>query len=523
MPNSSHQAVSLDEVVGELNRSAHPVHQHLQQVDRPAAACIDERVTQARVSPPVDPAVIEAERLGKSINNLLNDIIISSSTTSPLPLSSPLGATAGAATITTTPTTPTTAGTAMAMATTTTTKTTTTAPRPNASATTSSTYLLAPRSMMSKSQELARVEQNNHHHLLPSDQQHQPSELGIPPILISNDELLKYNQLSHPQALLPHAGRGKKWQPEEDELLAQAWLRVSEDPSIVGDTFWNRVSDEFLRLSPGSRRPPRSIQQRWAKLHQSISQFGECYEEQESRLPTGTSTESITVEALKLYKSKTDSNFGHYSCWTLLRHTNQWTDHLSKPRMLPLKRKLNELNDDDSPTSGPVAGPSIDVHPRTGETDPGLGNGSSKSTYNPTLDPPEPPHHHLHHASLLPASSSSQPLVTSIHHPFNPNLIMRPSPTSTANAKPSMVQPQPSSPSSLAKRRLELSEKRIKLIEELTNSIKRKNEILEEFNKLERETNQIKIMSQFKSSESEIWFKLKQQEILNEFNLKILN
>lgn len=86
-----------------------------------------------------------------------------------------------------------------------------------------------------------------------------------------------------------------------------------------------------------------------------------------------------------------------------------------------------------------------------------------------------------------------------------------------------MVQPQPSSPSSLAKRRLELSEKRIKLIEELTNSIKRKNEILEEFNKLERETNQIKIMSQFKSSESEIWFKLKQQEILNEFNLKILN
>jgi hypothetical protein len=87
------------------------------------------------------------------------------------------------------------------------------------------------------------------------------------PILISNEELAQQQQQQQ-----QHLGRGKKWQPEEDEQLSRAWLKVSEenpagsststDQRSVHDTFWNRVSDEFLRSSPGSRRPPRSIQQR---------------------------------------------------------------------------------------------------------------------------------------------------------------------------------------------------------------------------------------------------------------------
>ncbi|KNZ52725.1 hypothetical protein VP01_346g9 [Puccinia sorghi] len=269
-----------------------------------------------------------------------------------------------------------------------------------------------------------------------------------------------------------------KWQPEEDEQLSRAWLKASEENpaamssgpadqrTTVNDTFWNRVSDEFLRSSPGSRRPPRSIQQRWAKLHQSISQFGECYAEQEARLPEGTETERVMVEAMKQYKQRTEQSFVHYSCWTILRHSREWADHLNKPRMLlPLKRKL----DHDHPCSlNPTQHHDLDPEPHPSSS-------SSSSTTTDKL-PPKTPKLSSHQHLQLPVA-------------------------------PSHIQ----------------NEKRLALIADLVQAIKRKNDLLEDFNRLERETNHIKIMSQFNSNESELWFKLKQQEILNEFNLNILS
>ncbi|OAV88891.1 hypothetical protein PTTG_28884 [Puccinia triticina 1-1 BBBD Race 1] len=233
------------------------------------------------------------------------------------------------------------------------------------------------------------------------------------PLLISAEDLHQQQQQQQ-QHQQTHLGRGKKWQPEEDEQLSRAWLKVSqENPSAnaeqrAQDTFWTRVADEFLRASPASRRPPRSIQQRWAKLHQSISQFGESYEEQEARLGPAATADELMVEALKQYKLRTDHNFAHYSCWAILRHRQEWSDHLARPRME--KDGLMALND-----------------------------------------------------------------------------------------------------------------KRLRLIADLLQAITTKNQLLAEFNRLEKETNQIKIMSQFNSSESQLWFKLKQQEILNEFNLNILS
>jgi len=169
------------------------------------------------------------------------------------------------------------------------------------------------------------------------------------------------------------------------------------------------------------------------------------------RLPAGTSTERVMVEAMKLYKQRTDQNFVHHQCWSILRHSREWADHLAKPRMLlPLKRK--RLSADPLHQSPPSSSSDDD-----GNEQPPL------KTTNPT--------------SLLP--------------PANPPQL--------------------------------LNDQRLALIADLVQAIKRKNDLLEDFNRLERETNHIKIMSQFNSDESELWFKLKQQEILNEFNLNILS
>ncbi|KNE89101.1 hypothetical protein PSTG_17440, partial [Puccinia striiformis f. sp. tritici PST-78] len=102
-----------------------------------------------------------------------------------------------------------------------------------------------------------------------------------------------------------------------------------------------------------SQRPPRSIQQRWAKLHQSMTQFKECYKEEQARLDqqsTPSATEKVVVEALKQYKIKTNFNFSHHLCWTILRNRREWLDHLNKTRLT-------------TTSSGPKSQPEDDNHP----------------------------------------------------------------------------------------------------------------------------------------------------------------
>ncbi|KAI9607951.1 hypothetical protein H4Q26_005401 [Puccinia striiformis f. sp. tritici PST-130] len=230
------------------------------------------------------------------------------------------------------------------------------------------------------------------------------------------------------------------------EIDEQQWgrSRQREEAGADNDTFWNRVAEQFLKSAPQSRRPPRSIQQRWAKLHQSITQFGECYDEEQARLSTQphhttpSMTEKIMVEALKQYKIRTDSNFSHYSCWTILKNRKEWLDHLNKPRL--------------TSTSS-----------------------SSKRKTQPEED--------------------DQPLES----------------TSSKSVKLSTDNNNPDS-------------KRLKLIQDLIDSINEKNKLLKQFIDLENQANQIKIMEKFPDDHhSLVWFKIKQQEILNEFNLNILS
>ncbi|KAA1129194.1 hypothetical protein PGTUg99_007177 [Puccinia graminis f. sp. tritici] len=352
------------------------------------------------------------------------------------------------------------------------------------------------------------------------------------PILISNEELAQQQQQQQQQ----HLGRGKKWQPEEDEQLSRAWLKVSEenpagsststDQRSVHDTFWNRVSDEFLRSSPGSRRPPRSIQQRWAKLHQSISQFGECYEEQESRLRSagmeteeagaeGSMAERVLIEAMKQYKQRTEQNFIHYTCWTILRDRKQWTEHLAKPRMMPLKRKLTATDDLQATENEPgtLLHPSLVAHPF-----PATASTAATHTHEAVDIPTRPA------LPLLPPSKTLKltPSSSSTHQP-QPQPALPPPQQAPQHPPPPSPSSSPSSSSPPPPELMALNEKRLTLIQDLVDSIKEKNRLLSQFNQLERETNQIKIMAQFNSDESQLWFKLKQQEILNEFNLNILS
>jgi hypothetical protein len=268
---------------------------------------------------------------------------------------------------------------------------------------------------------------------------------------------------------------------------------------------------------------------RWAKLHQSISQFGECYEEQESRLRgvapeneeaggEGSMAERVLVEAMKQYKQRTEQNFIHYTCWTILRDRKQWTEHLAKPRMMPLKRKLPATDDLQSENeTGTLLHPSLVAHPFPSTT-------STAATHpHESVDIPTRPALHLVPPSktlkLTPSSSSThqpQPLLPAPAPAPPQPLPQQQDPQDPASASSSSSE---SPPTDL----MALNEKRLNLIQDLVDSIKEKNRLLTQFNQLERETNQIKIMAQFNSNESQLWFKLKQQEILNEFNLNILS
>jgi hypothetical protein len=228
------------------------------------------------------------------------------------------------------------------------------------------------------------------------------------------------------------------------------------------------------------------------------------------------------VEALKAYKTRTEQTFAHYSCWTMLRHTRQWADHLHKPKMLvPLKRK--PVPDEPSePADDLLIIPSASHHPHV----------QQQQQQQQQQQPQHQHHHHQQQHITSQAGPSSHPtpqnafpldtgsLNISVDRPpasSNTTNLLLPADASSSSSTTASPQQQQQQETNA------LNEKRLNLIAELVASVKRKNELLAELNQLERETNQIKIMSQFSSHESELWFKLKQQEILNQFNLNILS
>ncbi|OAV94611.1 hypothetical protein PTTG_03820 [Puccinia triticina 1-1 BBBD Race 1] len=75
--------------------------------------------------------------------------------------------------------------------------------------------------------------------------------------------------------------KGPSYTKPEDYKLCQAWVQVSEDPSVGtdqdGNTFWERVLIVYHKAIPNPIQPVASLKKQWSNnLQPSINKFRGC-------------------------------------------------------------------------------------------------------------------------------------------------------------------------------------------------------------------------------------------------------
>ena len=99
----------------------------------------------------------------------------------------------------------------------------------------------------------------------------------------------------------------------KDINLAKSWVSISTDPITgngqKGDTFWDRIAEDFNKHSTPSPRSAQSLMNWWSSLHAKISKFCGHHADIMQLNPSGKMMDKIIDDALELYKEIEGSSF----------------------------------------------------------------------------------------------------------------------------------------------------------------------------------------------------------------------
>ncbi|VFQ66575.1 unnamed protein product [Cuscuta campestris] len=91
----------------------------------------------------------------------------------------------------------------------------------------------------------------------------------------------------------------KKWSPEEECILASAWVDVSEHP-IIGteqtkDAMWDRIEEKFFTAmkKDGSYRTRDQLTSKWCHINKKVRKFMGVYEECSRSRRSGTNDADV--------------------------------------------------------------------------------------------------------------------------------------------------------------------------------------------------------------------------------------
>ncbi|KAI7727519.1 hypothetical protein M8C21_003823 [Ambrosia artemisiifolia] len=138
------------------------------------------------------------------------------------------------------------------------------------------------------------------------------------------------------------------WVPDEEKLLAMAYLKISEKP-IVGNgqqanAFWNRVVLYFRQnTSFIVNRTKDQITSKWTDMNKKVGKFNEIISNLKKDCESGQSEEDILPLALTRYKQDVGRNFSLWHVWILLKDSPKWkapviTDQSNKNKRLKTSR-----------------------------------------------------------------------------------------------------------------------------------------------------------------------------------------
>ncbi|KAJ9537242.1 hypothetical protein OSB04_029975 [Centaurea solstitialis] len=121
----------------------------------------------------------------------------------------------------------------------------------------------------------------------------------------------------------------KRWTPEEEVTLVQAWINESENP-VSGNAqrsiqFWKNIERSFYaQLGVNPYRTHHQLTTKWKAMNKKILAFNGIYNQIMNNMASGESDVNLLKQARSPYQMTESQVFPHETCWEILRHSPKW-------------------------------------------------------------------------------------------------------------------------------------------------------------------------------------------------------
>lgn len=123
--------------------------------------------------------------------------------------------------------------------------------------------------------------------------------------------------------------RKTPWSREEEEMLANSWLSISEETStkypMQNNKIWKRVCEYYNKnKSSGVRRKSSNLKSQWHFINAQVHEFNECFIQLKNKNHSGLCDHQIKEAALDVYYSTCKKNFRYEHVWNLVKNEPKW-------------------------------------------------------------------------------------------------------------------------------------------------------------------------------------------------------
>ncbi|GKC12256.1 ATP-dependent Clp protease proteolytic subunit 3, chloroplastic [Tanacetum coccineum] len=115
------------------------------------------------------------------------------------------------------------------------------------------------------------------------------------------------------------------WSQDEELILAESFIQISEDPKTGKDTFWYKILEVHnaeAKRRGYMERTKNMLTGKWTPMNASVQKFNQLVSE--TLAHSGENDEDWMTRVEILYKTHTGYDFKHKSAWLFLEGKHKW-------------------------------------------------------------------------------------------------------------------------------------------------------------------------------------------------------
>ena len=114
-----------------------------------------------------------------------------------------------------------------------------------------------------------------------------------------------------------------RWLMEEEILLAEVWLEVSQE-NFKKRSFWNEVVERFNNQSDGDHRNKNMVTSKWGRLSTECKKFNDIYKHLQRTSPDDNNRLQTTKNIFE--ERFGGRSFEYVHVWFILRNHPKWDE-----------------------------------------------------------------------------------------------------------------------------------------------------------------------------------------------------